>query len=90
MTEISEEYLKVSFRAAKVFDKHVRASYSLWFSRTPAQMDCWMFANAPPAGAAGVIRTLPIDTDEKDTIEVWVPVNNIYPELGNNTYSNKE
>jgi hypothetical protein len=38
----------------------------------------------------GVIRIPSTKTDEKDTLEVWVPVNDVYPELGNNSYTNKD
>ena len=89
-TEISEDYLKISFRAIKLFEKHVHATYGVWFSRTPAEIDCWIFNNVVPTGAAGTVMTQSISTDDKDTIDIWIPTNNDQPELSNNTYSKKE
>lgn len=47
-TEMGDEYLKVSFRAVKIYDKHVQTVYSLWFSRTAAEVECWMFKGDLP------------------------------------------
>lgn len=67
-TQIDDQYLRISFRSVKVYERHVNSTYSLWFSRTPSQMDCWMFSNSPPEGAAGYIETPYIATDSKDTV----------------------
>jgi hypothetical protein len=75
--------LKVSFRTLRIYDRHVRGSYNVWFSRISTD-------NLSRVADVGVIRIPSTKTDEKDTLEVWVPVNDVYPELGNNSYTNKD